>query len=57
MSSSDFYFYLIMKREDQLNYILLYRSLINQFLVDMYVKIDIWNIQNKLRSEIYVHQP
>lgn len=60
VSASDFYSYRIMERPGQENYILMYRSLLNQFLVDMYAKVEterlnfIRNNQSKLRAENYV---
>jgi len=40
ISASDFYSHRIMERQGQNNYISLYCSLLNQFLVDMYTKIE-----------------
>jgi len=57
ISASDFYSYRIMERQGQNNYILLYRSLLSQFLVDMYTKIKTEKLnftkhnQSKLRAE------
>jgi len=61
VSASEFYSYRIMERQGQNNYMLLYRNLLNQFLVDMYAKIEterlnfIRHNQSKLRAENYVH--
>lgn len=61
VSASEFYSFRIMERDGQQNYLLLYRSLLNQFLVDMYAKIEterlnfVRNNQSKLRTENYVH--
>lgn len=61
VSAVDFYSYRIMDREEDNSYILLFRNLLNQFLVDMYAKIEserllfIRTNQKKLRSEEYVH--
>ncbi|XP_008482471.2 uncharacterized protein LOC103519163 [Diaphorina citri] len=61
VSASNFYSYRIMERASQFNYLLLCRSLLNQFLVDMYAKIEterlnfIRHNQSKLRTESYVH--
>ncbi|XP_046681373.1 uncharacterized protein LOC124368141 [Homalodisca vitripennis] len=63
ISASDFYAYKIMEKQGDENYLLLYRSLLNQYLVDtsMHVKIETERLnfirfnQCKLRAEIYVH--
>lgn len=61
VSCMDFYAYSLMVREGQSNYLLLYRELFNQFLVDMYAKVEserlryIRNNQTKLRAEQYIH--
>lgn len=61
VSATDFYSYRLMERDDEECYLLLFRTLFNQFLVDMYAKIEterlnwIRNNQKKLRSEEYVH--
>ncbi|CAG9771498.1 unnamed protein product [Ceutorhynchus assimilis] len=61
VSAADFYSYRLMERNDEENYIILFRSLLNQFLVDTYAKIEterlnyVRNNQKKLRSEEYVH--
>ena len=61
VSASDFYSYRIMERQGQDNHIVMYRSLFNQFLVDMYAKIETERLnflrhnQTKLRTENYVH--
>lgn len=50
-----------MEREGSLNCILLFRGLLNQYLVDMYAKVEterlnyIRNHQTKLRVENYIH--
>lgn len=60
-SASEFYSYRIMEKQGQNNYMLLYRNLLNQFLVDMYAKIEterlnfIRHNQSKLRAENYAH--
>lgn len=61
VSFASFYSYHLMERESEECYILLFRNLLNQFLVDMYAKKEterlnfIRNNQKKLRSENYVH--
>ncbi|XP_053597507.1 uncharacterized protein LOC106694146 [Microplitis demolitor] len=61
VSASEFYSYRIMERNGEENHLLLFRTLLNQFLVDMYAKIEterlnwIRNHQTNLRSEEYVH--
>ncbi|XP_044598675.1 uncharacterized protein LOC123274930, partial [Cotesia glomerata] len=61
VSASEFYSYRIMVRNGEENHLLLFRTLLNQFLVDMYAKIEterlnwIRNHQTNLRSEEYVH--
>ncbi|VVC42095.1 Helitron helicase-like domain, partial [Cinara cedri] len=61
ISASELYFYRIMERQGQNNYMLLYRSFLNQFLVDMHAEIEterlnfIRHNQSKLRAENYVH--
>ncbi|XP_054287893.1 uncharacterized protein LOC129003620 [Macrosteles quadrilineatus] len=61
VSSMDFYAYMLMVREDDFNTILRYRQLLNQFIVDMYAKIETERLlyiklnQKKLRAESYVH--
>ncbi|XP_044582937.1 uncharacterized protein LOC123263956 [Cotesia glomerata] len=61
VSASEFYSFRIMERENEVCYLLRFRNLLNQFLVDMYAKIEterlnyIRNNQKKLRSEEYVH--
>lgn len=61
VSAADFYSYRIMIREGQSNHLLYFRNLLNQFLVDMYAKIEterlqfIRHNQSKLRVEEYVH--
>lgn len=60
MSVADFYGYILMEREGKEPYLLLFRILLNQVLVDMYAKIEterlsfIRNNQKKLRSEDYI---
>ncbi|KAL8616044.1 hypothetical protein ACOMHN_064594 [Nucella lapillus] len=49
ISAMDFYSYLIMERGDD-NHILKFRQLLNQFLVDMFAKIE-------TDGEITVHSP
>lgn len=49
-----------MERQGENNYILLYRSRLKQFLVDMYAKETerlhfIWYNQSKLRAKNYMH--
>ncbi|GFT58062.1 ATP-dependent DNA helicase [Trichonephila clavipes] len=63
VSASEFYSYRIMERhgEREVCYLLLFRNLLNQFLVDMFAKIEterlnwIRHNQKKLRSEEYIH--
>ncbi|XP_044591373.1 uncharacterized protein LOC123269604 [Cotesia glomerata] len=61
VSASEFYSFRIMERDGEEGCLLLFRNLLNQFLVDMYAKIEterlnwIRNNQKKLRSEEYVH--
>ncbi|XP_053595510.1 uncharacterized protein LOC128667831 [Microplitis demolitor] len=61
VSASEFYSYRIMARNGEENHLLLFRTLLNQFLVDMYAKIEterlnwIRNFQTNLQSEEYVH--
>ncbi len=61
VSTSDFYAFRMMDKQNQKHYILLYRSLLNQFSVDMFAKIEterlnfIRHSQSKLRVENYVH--
>lgn len=40
VSATDFYIYRIMERDGEECYLLLFRNLLNHFLVDMYAKID-----------------
>lgn len=40
VSAADFYSYMLMEREDEVPYLLLFRNLLNLFLVDMYAKIE-----------------
>ncbi|GFY04398.1 ATP-dependent DNA helicase [Trichonephila clavipes] len=60
-SASEFYSYRIMERHGEVCYLLLFRNLLNQFLVDMFAKIEterldwIRHYQKKLRSEEYIH--
>ena len=57
----NFYAYHLMIRENNFNTLLRYRQLLNQFLVDMYVKIESERLrfislnQDKLRIESYTH--
>ncbi|XP_055914722.1 uncharacterized protein LOC129947961 [Eupeodes corollae] len=61
VSSKDFYAYQLMIRRDQSNVILRCRELCQQFMVDMYVKIESERLrylrfnQQKLRVEEYIH--
>lgn len=61
VSAIDFYTNILMEREGCLNCILLFRGLLNQYLVDMYAKVEterlnyIRNHQTKLRVENYIH--
>ncbi|GBP95553.1 hypothetical protein EVAR_67759_1 [Eumeta japonica] len=61
VSASEFYSFRIMEREGEVCYLLRFRNLLNQFLVDMYAKIEterlnwIRNNQKTLRSDEYVH--
>ncbi|XP_067120500.1 uncharacterized protein, partial [Centruroides vittatus] len=61
VSASDFYAYRIMVRENSQNRILYYKKLFNQFLVDMYAKIETERLgyirrnQTRLRVETYAH--
>uniref|UniRef100_A0A8D8ZAP2 Helitron helicase-like domain-containing protein n=1 Tax=Cacopsylla melanoneura TaxID=428564 RepID=A0A8D8ZAP2_9HEMI len=62
VSSSDWYAYRIMARAgSNSNHLLLFAALLNQFLVDMYAKIETERLnylrfnQSKLRAENYVH--
>ncbi|XP_055910503.1 uncharacterized protein LOC129944866 [Eupeodes corollae] len=61
VSSKDFYAYQLMIRRDQSNVILRCRELCQQFMVDMYVKIESKRLrylrfnQQKLRVEEYIH--
>ncbi|XP_074106305.1 uncharacterized protein LOC141532045 [Cotesia typhae] len=61
VSSAEFYSFRIMERDGENSYLLLFRNLLNQFLVDMYAKIEterlcwIRHNQKTLRSEEYVH--
>lgn len=56
-----FYAYRIMKRQSNNNHLRYYRSIFNQYLVDMYAKIETGRLmyikmnQKKLRSEEYIH--
>ncbi|KAL8587420.1 hypothetical protein ACOMHN_062153 [Nucella lapillus] len=60
ISAMDFYSYLIMERGDD-NHILKFRQLLNQFLVDMFAKIEMVRLlyiclnQKQLRVEKYEH--
>ncbi|XP_074108441.1 uncharacterized protein LOC141533449 [Cotesia typhae] len=61
VSASEFYSYRLMERVSEICHLVLFRNLFNQFLVDMYTKIEterlnwIRNNQTKLRSEEYIH--
>lgn len=61
VSAMSFYAYRIMLRHNNHNHLHHFRSLFNQFLVDMYAKIEserlsfIRNNQSKLRAENYIH--
>uniref|UniRef100_A0A8D9E7B6 OTU domain-containing protein n=1 Tax=Cacopsylla melanoneura TaxID=428564 RepID=A0A8D9E7B6_9HEMI len=61
VSAASFYAYLIMERQNTENMLLLFRGLLNQFLVDMYAKIETERLnfircnQTSLRAENYVH--
>lgn len=61
VSSMDFYAFHIMTRREDFNLLLRCRRLLQQFMVDMYVKIESERLryialnQSKLRAENYVH--
>lgn len=61
VSASIFYSYRIMVREGEDNYLVNYRSVFSQYLVDEYAKIEterlnyIKNNQAKLRADSYIH--
>ena len=61
VSCMDFYAYHIMPRLNNYNYLLYYRDLLSQFLVDVYAKIEaerllyILTHQNTLRAKQYIH--
>ncbi len=61
VSSNDYYAYMIMIREFNENFLLLYRDLFHQYLVDMYAKVEserllfIRKNQKQLRAENYIH--
>ncbi|KAL4098553.1 hypothetical protein QTP88_023139 [Uroleucon formosanum] len=61
VSAANFYSYKIMVRKELDNHLLRYGPLFNQYLVDMYAKIEIErlnfirNHQNKLRADKYIH--
>ena len=61
ISAASFYSYRIMVRQGEVNHLLLFRSLLSQFLVDMYAKIEserlsfIKNNQAQLRADSYIH--
>lgn len=61
VSAMDFYAYRIMARANKINYLLLCRKLFQQFLVDMYAKVESERLlfirlnQKKLRTEEYIH--
>ena len=60
-SALQFYCYRVMFRQHQYNHLHYFRQLLNQYLVDMYAKIETERLmfikmnQKKLRSENYVH--
>lgn len=61
ITASDFYAYRIMVRKNDFNFLLRSGSLLSQFLVDMFAKIEterlnyIRNNQSKLRVDEYIH--
>ncbi|VVC31228.1 Helitron helicase-like domain, partial [Cinara cedri] len=61
VSASQFYSYHIMIRQTEINHLLYLRSLFNQYLVDMYAKIEterlnfIKNNQIQFRADNYIH--
>ncbi|XP_043259365.1 uncharacterized protein LOC122403185 [Colletes gigas] len=61
VSSMNYYAYRLMIRQNEDNYLLRFRRLLQQFCVDMYVKIETERLsyirlnQAKLRSEEYIH--
>lgn len=61
ISAASFYSYRFMIRDGSVNHILFFRSLLSQFLVDMYAKIEterlnyIRNNQEQLRADSYIH--
>ncbi|GFW40730.1 ATP-dependent DNA helicase [Trichonephila clavipes] len=61
VSASEFYSYRIMERHGEVCYLLLFRDVLNKFLVDMFAKIEterldwIRHNRKKLRSEEYIH--
>ncbi|XP_041449946.1 uncharacterized protein LOC121404477 [Drosophila obscura] len=61
VSSMNYYAYRLMIRENSDNYLLRFRRLLQQYCVDMYVKIETERLtfirlnQAKLRSEEYIH--
>ncbi|XP_044597781.1 uncharacterized protein LOC123274285, partial [Cotesia glomerata] len=61
VSCMDFYAYRIMIRDNQSNHILKCRQLFQQFIVDMYAKVESERLnfirynQSKLRAEEYIH--
>jgi len=61
LSAMNFYSFRLMKRKDNNNSLLYYRQLLNQFLVDMYAKIEserlnfIRHNQSKMRVDDYIH--
>ncbi|XP_039602247.1 uncharacterized protein LOC120524463 [Polypterus senegalus] len=61
VSAMTFYRYRIMVRENETNYLHYFRQIYNQYLVDMYAKIEserlsfIRNNQKKLRVDDYIH--
>nr|XP_018910130.1 PREDICTED: uncharacterized protein LOC109039193 [Bemisia tabaci] len=61
VSSCNYYAFRIMERNKKSNYLLMYRNLFNQYLVDMFAKIETERLnylrfnQPKLRVENYIH--
>ena len=61
ISSQEFYAFRMMIRENNFNTLLRYRQLLNQFIVDVYAKIESERLlfikchQQKLRAEDYIH--
>ncbi|XP_054260248.1 uncharacterized protein LOC128984903 [Macrosteles quadrilineatus] len=61
VSAASYYCFRLMVLSEEINYLHYFRGLLNQFMVDMYAKIEterlnfIRNNQKKLRAENYVH--